>query len=763
MNTGMKTSDECVLPEFARTVNVGLLFAFIVYAFHYFDPTFFSHDDYLNVSLPWYEEVGRTIREGRFPLLSESSWTAGALVAESGPTTFSIFHVALSTVVSLLGLPIAQTCTFITAVYMAFLSAGCFRLARQKSIPVHFALVAAAVGAFNGWNIAWASKTWIGYLQGIVWLPWAWWALGVNYRNGPYSYLRYIFPSIFIYLVIASEATTIIMMLGLILTWHFIRMVSSRASLRELGHVVLSFLIGLGLSLPTMLMFIQRYPYSERAIEGSPEWTTTLWMIPYQAFLGLVLPAYPTPLWNTFRGEPMHPSVELATGMIPVIAIVAVCLRKPLEFLKTFIWEIVLISVCLVLTTSTAIGNFRYGFRWLPLFHIVIGLVSAQCLNILYSNNEPSGKTGWLSRFRRMPESLLVLLSVVSIAATVLIALYWHPGLVGHKFYKLFGPGVIWLGYVSSGVVLAWLVVSIICYSKAPLRKWLPAVLTVSLLCASYYKLPTLFTIRPKFPESIRRHGTLDPRVTYMSLHTMGDFFQFKNPGYGKLIRPGNSSMYAGLKYVHGTTPLILWGMNKFLGVDSHGWQLPKQCVRVGREETGPDGLLFRMGVHGLIVGKSVERLIPGLLELDWRLCASDESASVLCRSGFNQSATHQVLPIYKSLMTPEMSPDGNSVQVEHSSPYVLICNVDFQSETESRSLVLSRPWYPGYQAWLAGSEIKIGRYSGVIPAIEIKPGTKGILLLAYQPLSLIAGLFCACTSIGFLSICSTLTFVRER
>src|SRR5260370_3240325 len=52
-------------------------------------------------------------------------------------------------------------------------------------------------------------------------------------------------------------------------------------------------------------------------------------------------------------------------------------------------WELVLVLVVLLLAMIPTAGVFRWSFRWLPLFHLVLALCAAEVLNL--RPNSPTG------------------------------------------------------------------------------------------------------------------------------------------------------------------------------------------------------------------------------------------------------------------------------------------------------------------------------------------------------------------------------------
>jgi uncharacterized membrane protein YfhO len=54
--------------------------------------------------------------------------------------------------------------------------------------------------------------------------------------------------------------------------------------------------------------------------------------------------------------------------------------------------------------------------------------------------------------------------------------------------------------------------------------------------------------------------------------------------------------------------------------------------------------------------------------------------------------------------------------------------------------LSFARPYFPGYKAKLGDRKLAVDSYGGILPIVKIPPGSRGHLVLTYQPWWLICG-----------------------
>ena len=108
----------------------------------------------------------------------------------------------------------------------------------------------------------------------------------------------------------------------------------------------------------------------------------------------------------------------------------------------------------------------------------------------------------------------------------------------------------------------------------------------------------------------------------------------------------------------------------------------------------------------------------------------------------------------------PNQKLAGARVQVEEDSRARLIADVSVPQNNGPALLLVSRPYFDGYQARMGNKALPVDSYRGLIPTIRLPPGTEGRLTIVFRPRWLIWGgaaallsallyfvsLACACT-----------------
>ena len=72
----------------------------------------------------------------------------------------------------------------------------------------------------------------------------------------------------------------------------------------------------------------------------------------------------------------------------------------------------------------------------------------------------------------------------------------------------------------------------------------------------------------------------------------------------GRIVRPGSTSMWAGLHFVNGYSPVRAAGVARAFDSYVHGDLDPDMANRLLESQAGRDGELAKLGVDGIIVAK---------------------------------------------------------------------------------------------------------------------------------------------------------------
>lgn len=742
------------------------------------DPGFFWRDDYQTYQLAGFRDVARSWSEGEFPLVSPYSWQGGALAAEYQNGVFSVFLTGCVLLVFGLGLSLPQAAAALSIVHLAVLATGTFRLARRQGLPADLSTLAALVASLNGWIVLWGATAWFPALASFAWVPWVWWGLdrALDKRGGP---VRFVPAGLFLYLLVTAGWPFTVLMIGLVTGWLLVKAWREGRALASLWPLAAAWGIGLGLSAPAWLMLVE---FSHHTVRGyTPAALHNEWLVPISALPGLVFPVLVTH-WKVFGGvwKP-HVSAELAGGLVPVAVLATALLRIGRSVVWKLRWELALCGAALLLGVSPGFGNFRWSFRWLPLFFLTLGLTSAHALALLRaSRQEPSPEEG---PSRTGGHGLNP-----GLWATYLVLAIWARVL----FLKL-GPVCLTFvhGVVLAALCLTWVLVEARGTRAPGLRRWLPCGVVFFSCWITYALIGHHIEVpRWRFEQRHTEQRGLDPDRQYFSVYTMPDIIT-PTGGEGVDLFPGNSAMYSGLRFVNGYSPLRPLGMTAALDFGFHGFVTPAAGERLLVRETGPNGLLQRMGVDGLVVSECFEEHWPAIEANGWRLEGMVEGGGIFYRLGPPSPRVRSVVgPIDRTSnlvramdwLTEERAgpaPKGLLVRNDRKECIFLIfVPIEVTPVEESRNrvvvdvsatvipdkalVVFSRAWYPGYRATLDGQPTPVEQLDLMMPAVRLPAGAGGRLVLEYRPRSLVAGCWLAAAA-GLCVLLIVATSNRKR
>jgi hypothetical protein len=758
------------------------------------DPRFFWIDDSQSGALPVYCEMARAWQSGEIPLLSLSSWRAGAIAAEFPAGVFSP-SLALSSVLAFqldLSLPLAAAA--IAIFHLAILAGGAFRLARQRGLTFDLSLLVSLVASLNGWIILWGARNWGVCLFSFAWVPWFWW--GLEYaRQNPHNGVRFVPAGLFLGLLITAGWPITILMAAFLSAWVMVRTWIEKRSLLSLWPTPVAWVVGMGLSAPAWLMFLEYLPHGMRTQSGAGLWTNSAWSVPLDGLPGLILPNSVANWW-VFGALKPHVCAELAGGLVPVVILLGCLWYGGRACLRDLRWDWALCGLMLVVVTSPAVGNFQYSFRWLPLFFLSLGLLAAQALDWLRQQTAQSNIAAQPARPkepRRAPNLGRLAFYLISFAC--LRTMLSHPALTPWLLSVGMGlaiPALLWWGMERYSR----------CGSTA--RRAMPAVL-VFLSCLSACATCSPFSEVPEWQisEKIREPGPLAPNIRYLSVHSLHDVFDIDATrpgehwrGKGEELYLGNTAAYAGLEFVNGYSPVVPIGMQQLFGWEVHGsFEHPADARRILASESGPHGLLQLMGVDGLVVADRFHQYRKILAKNGWREVAQVKGGRVFHRNGRasprvrvieqgtciadrfkagEQLTRHGKEPLPSFLLTTERGTKPTQLRFAPAQVAVVEesrCSMRAQVTSAGGQgeilVVFSRPWFPGYQALSNGQPVPVEVYDLILPAVRLPAGTSGPLLLEYRPVSYVLGcriaLITACGTALILLVATAQRWLRRR
>ncbi|MBA2242266.1 MAG: hypothetical protein H0W04_05180, partial [Chthoniobacterales bacterium] len=582
------------------------------------DPGLFWNDDYQLSILPVFADVARSWSEGRLPLLSPYSWVCSNLAGEFQYGTFSAFVNAAVVAIWKLPLTFSQQAAALSMSHLFFFGMGGYVLARGRGLAAPLSTMVALVTAANGWVICWGATDWFGALGALTWFPWAWWSLerAFDPQRGRW---RFVVPAPFVYLLVTGGFPYTVLMLGLLTGWLALKSISQTRALSSILPAAAGSLLGAGLSSPAWLALFEYLRGSARQVQAKAEHVQ--WILPPAALPGFILPSW-TVDWSDFSTRLMpHTAIELACGLVPPVALIAGLLAGRKLLVRQMRWDLGLLGAVLVISMLPSANVFRWSFRWLPFIHIVLALCGAKALQYLD-----------LRSVHNLTRRMLVLTpgrAAVALVGLTAGAMYlkrhaWPEEWPSHwpVTVSMLALAVIWAETEMLPARFHWI------------RAWAPAGITFSALLATYLCIPTNVGV-PKYnlDQKLTQAKPLDPARLYLSVYPEAEhtYREGKNTGpVGQIVRPGSTSMWGGVRFINGYSPIRPAGVAREFDVAIHGELAPWSREYLLEWEAGAEGRLARLGVDGIIVATELD--LKPLPATEWELVHSSEEGRVYHR-----------------------------------------------------------------------------------------------------------------------------------
>ena len=693
-------------PNFSGAIIAGLIVVGFCLILLWHDPLVFWNDDFQLSILPVFADVARSWSEGHLPLLSPYSWVCSNLVGEFQYGTFSVFINAAVVLIWKFPLTFSQQAAALSITHLFVLAAGAFLLARDRKLSFQLSIFVALIAALNGWIICWGASDWFGALGAFAWLPWAWWGLerAIDRQRTRW---RFLWPAPFVYLVVTGGFPYTVLMLVLLIAWLSIKSLAETKSWVRVLPMMIGATLGFGMSSPAWLAILDYVHGSARELQtSSAHWQ---WIVPWRALPGFILPCW-TVNWADFSTRYFpHTATELACGVAAPAALIAGFIWRPRMLISRMKWELVLLLVVLLLAMIPTAGVFRWSFRWLPLFHLVLALCAAEVLNL--RPNSPTGSTTVLA------------LIVVTIPMSIF-------GIAGN-----YGPSVTWV-YFQVAVIWA------LCELFLPgmqFRDWAPPVATFAILLATYFCIPPNCGV-PKYnlSQELLNSAPLDPHRLYLSVYPEAESnyrIEKQSAPVGQLVRPGSISMWADLRFINGYSPILPAGIAREFDFRIHGEINLHEAEYLVWSQSDSNKLLAQLGVDGLVV--AWDSGIDPALGPDWEFITSTEEGGLYHRIGPPLARVRSVASIDSK--PSEQFAAATISQIDDSRNHVTV-DVDVTSGGSPALLTFSRPYFRGYEARLGQHKLRVDSYRGLFPIVEVPSGSHGTLTLIYRPWWLIFG-----------------------
>ena len=699
-------------------LSAGLLTVVFCLILLWHNPLLFWNDDYELSVLPVFADVARSWFEGHWPILSPYSWVCGNLAGEFQYGTFSVFINATVILIWKFPLTFPQQAAALSIAHLFVLAVGAFLLVRDRGFSIPLSTFAALVASLSGWIICWGATDWFGALGAFTWLPWAWW--GAERALDPQrTKWRFLWPAPFVYLVVTGGFPYTVLMLLLLIGWLAIKAMWERPQSRDsrdtkVPHILAilpmlsGVVLGFGLSAPAWLAILDLVQGSARELQSpAAHWQ---WLVPPAALPGLILPCW-TVNWADFSSRYLsHTATELASGLVAPAALIAGFLWRGRVVMRQIKWELVLLLIVLLLCMIPTAGLFRWSFRWLPFFHLVLAICAGEALQMA-------------------PRSTTVATTALGLVLLTAIAMLLLRASGQYAFFFVWIFIALAAGWSFSENVLR----------DSEFRRWIPVSVTFLAFLATYFCLPTNCGVPTyNFSRELLKPAPLDPRRLYLSVYPWAELTYCvanKPQPVGQTLRPGSTSMWAGLHFINGYSPIRAAGVARKFGTSIHGEISPEVGEYLLNHQAGEGGELTSIGVDGIVVAREVD--ITPHPSSDWEQVVSTDEGRVFHRRG-------APLERVRSVASIDSRPNEQFVlatisHIDNSRNRVEV-DVDVPNGDRPALLTFSRPYFRGYQARLSDRKLAVTSYRGLFPVVEISPGTHGRLALFYRPNWLIWG-----------------------
>src|SRR6185295_5622541 len=151
-------------------------------------------------------------------------------------------------------------------------------------------------------------------------------------------------------------------------------------------------------------------------------------------------------------------------------AIIAGLIRHSRIFFRRAKWELSLLIVLLLLAMVPTTGLFRWSFRWLPFFHLVLAICATEAFQMLLRERPRR----WPAFFSPVSATTLLLITIAAIAMVIL---------------GTAGPFGLTASWIFLYVAVIWIIIEFFLRDQ----KWLaafPAVVTFAGFLLTYLCIP---------------------------------------------------------------------------------------------------------------------------------------------------------------------------------------------------------------------------------------------------------------------------------
>jgi hypothetical protein len=293
-------------------------------------------------------------------------------------------------------------------------------------------------------------------------------------------------------------------------------------------------------------------------------------------------------------------------------------------------------------------------------------------------------------------------------------------------------------------------------------QSWLPAIVTFASLLATYLWIPPNCGV-PKYnlAQELNQPAPLDPQRLYLSVYPAPeDAYRLeKQPEpFGTTVRPGSTSMWGGIRFINGYSPIRPSGVAREFAFAIHGEIRPDVANVLLEREGTADGLLARIGVDGIIVASEVAANPQP--DTEWEPAVTTKEGRVFHRRRGS-------FPVIRSVASLDSRPNEQFATADISRienhRNRLEADVIVPSGANSAVLTISRPFFSGYRARVGDHALRVDSHRGLIPTIEIPAGSSGHLTVVYRPTWLVLGGAVSVLCLGVVAVSGVLAISGKR
>ena len=659
---------------------------------------FYYTDDSQTGAIPMFSEIARILSLGEFPLASDHSWFAGAILGEYQGgvlNPFNLIFIAISRLFDNLTLAGA----FIAIAHYMIYSAGTHVLC----IRLGFSRGAAAVGAVttvsSTWLLYWGAGNWLAALISLSWLPWSFVALLVVARDPRWIPVGGLVTA----LPFLSGWPFTNLCLFLLLGVALVATAVAGHPLHRLATVAVTALLGAGLALPAMLPTSAFMAETQRE-PGSASWNLAVaaWRCGLEGLLSFGFPSFAM-AWNAW-GEiaVVHTPMFYLAWFCPLVLVHADWRRLSSSWQGIALLAATVLLGLLCMTPPY--WHIRFTFRFLPYFHFALALLTAWALNI--------GAGQWWKPGR----------SVVVVGLPFLLALFNAPLAADRHFFFL-------------GVIIVLTVLVILAQrTTLPVHFFLlSGQLVVFLLMIKLY--PVNASTAP-FPTPAERPTPVESNRLELALYSKAGFGMAER-SYWQRMPLANRGLLEGRTTINGYSAIMPSGLKDMFCFNIRGAICCDLTEKLFKSDAKTGLILIdllrieRVTADQHDFAEDFRRLAGSR----WRIDVADSSVTSFVRT----------TPLTdRAGSAAWFSSDGIGLALLEKTTRREIFDLTTPVGFAGGEIVFARPWYPGVNARLNGQVVPMEAYRRLLPAVTLPAGASGRLVVEYWPAGLTEGLICA-------------------